>query len=84
MSSTEALSQIFVRTLQGKTITVDVDGSDTVKAVKRKIQDKENLPANEQRLIYAGKQLDDTRMLSEYDVKNNATLHLLLRLKGGQ
>jgi len=75
--------QIFVKTLQGQTITVNVDSTDTIDAVKRKIAAKENLPAGEQRLIYSGKQLDETRTLADYNIQENATLHLLLRLKGG-
>jgi len=75
--------QIFVKTLQGQTITVDVNADDTIDAVKRKIQAKENLPAVDQRLVYAGKSLDDQRTLSDYNVQDSATMHLLLRLKGG-
>ena len=78
------LSQVFVRTLQGTSFPLSVSGDDTVLSVKRKIQNKENIPAMEQRLIYSGKQLDDERTLSDYKIENDATLHLLLRLKGGQ
>ncbi len=76
--------QIFVKTLAGKTITLEVDPNESIDSVKAKITEKEAIPANQQRLIFAGKQLESGRTVSDYNVTADSTFHLVLRVRGGQ
>ncbi len=75
--------QIFIKTLAGKSITIETEQTETIASIKAKIEDKEGIAVREQRLIYAGKQLDDNLTLQEASIENLSTVHLVLRLLGG-
>lgn len=75
--------QIFIKTLTGKNMVTQVEPSDTIASLKAKIQDREGIPVDQQRLIFGGKQLDDTKTIQDYNIQSDNSVHLVLRLRGG-
>ena len=75
--------QIFIKNLRGNSTTLDIEGTETVAELKWMIEEWEGIPGKEQRLVFAGKELNEERALSDYNIKKGSTIHLVLRLRGG-
>ena len=75
--------QIFIKTLQGKSITLSISDEDTIESIKQKIFEKEGIPIEQQRLVFNGKQLEDNQTINSYGIEENSSIHLVLRLRGG-
>lgn len=82
MAQNEQMS-IFVKSIDGKTRTIQCSRNSTIAEIKRSMQEKEGLNPDEQRLIFAGKNLDDDKTLMDYNITNDTTIHLVLRVRGG-
>lgn len=76
--------QVHVKTFAGKTITVEVEPDESIESLKNKLQSKEGIPINQQRILFGGKQLDSKKTISDYDIQNESTMHMVLRLRGGE
>jgi ubiquitin len=76
--------QLMVKTLDGKTVTVEAEEEDTIEDIKNKIMEKEGVPVDQQRLIFGGKQLESDKTRADYDVQEDSTFHMVLRLRGGE
>lgn len=83
MAVSASAMQITVKTVTGQAIPLTVEPGDTIEAVKGMLQNKAGMPPDQQRLLYSGKQLEDNRTLADYNIQDQAILHLVLRLRGG-
>ena len=81
MDSMQTNMQIFIKSLTGKCITLDVDQAESIASVKAKLAEKEGISPGEQRLVFGGKQLEDERTLGDYNITKESTIHLVLRLR---
>lgn len=79
----DEVNQILIRMLDGQTVPLEVGSSETVEHVKTRIEYQTQIPVHQQRLLFASQQLEDNRTLSSYNIRNNAELHLVMRLRGG-
>ncbi|KAL7543922.1 hypothetical protein ACHAXR_013301 [Thalassiosira sp. AJA248-18] len=75
--------QLFVKTLTGKTVSIEIEEGESIEDVKAKIAEKEGIPPEQQRIIFGGQQLQDGKTVDDYNIGDDATLHLVLRLRGG-
>ncbi len=78
---TASAMQVFVKTLTGKHITLEVEPTDRIEDVKARIYEKENIPVSEQQLIFAGKELEDGNTLQDYSIQKDSILHWVARQK---
>jgi hypothetical protein len=75
------MKQVFVKTLDGKTITLNVEGNDSIHNIKKKIEAKQFIPTDQQRLVFSGKELNDDSSLGDYNIQGDSTIHLVIRMK---